>query len=143
MLSPVRAACALVLTSATLLAGCASAPKAPPLPPEQAIAERAGLRWQAMIEGRWADAYALLTPGYREVNTVEGFQSNYVGSPVIWKSYEVGAVVCEIADRCLADVKIQFELTGGMPGVPKMQTQQTVQEVWLLVGGDWHHLPRK
>jgi len=145
MLSPVRDACALVLVSATLLSGCASTPAPAPatLTPEQAVSARANLRWQSLIEGRWADAYALLTPGYKEANTLGGFQANYIGSPVIWKSFEVGAVVCEIADRCLADVKIEFELTGGMPGVPKMQTQQTVQEVWLFVGGNWHHLPRK
>lgn len=143
MLSHIRAACAVVLASVTLLAGCASTPKVPPMSPEQAVAERAGIRWQAMIEGRWADAYPLLTPGYKEANTLEGFQANYLGSPVIWKSFELGAVVCEIADRCVADVKVFFQLTGGMPGIPKMETQQTLQEVWLLVGGNWHHLPRK
>ncbi len=148
MLNHTRAFCALALASVTLLAGCASAPKATSskaiaLPPEQAVAARAGIRWQAMIERRWEDAYSLLTPGYREATTLEGFQANFVGSPVNWKSFEVGAVVCEIADRCVAEVLVHFSLTGGMPGVPKMETQQTVQEIWLLVGGDWHHLPRK
>lgn len=143
MLSFARAFCILLLASATLLAGCASTTKAPALPPEQAVAERAKIRWQAMLEGRWADAYALLTPGYKEATTLEGFQAYYIGSPIVWKAFEVGAVVCEIADRCVANIKVHFQLTGGMPGVPKMETQQTVEEVWLLVGGNWHHLPRK
>jgi len=143
MLSPTRAVCALILASATLLAGCATTPKAPPLSPEQAVSERTTARWQAMMDGRWADAYALLTPGYKEATSLEGFQATFIGSPIVWRSFEVGAVKCEIADRCVADVIVQFELRGGMPGVPKMEARQTVQEVWLLVGGGWHHLPRK
>jgi hypothetical protein len=128
---------------ALLLAACASTPKAPELTPEQAVTERADQRWSAMIEGRWADAYALLTPGYREAHSLEGFKAGFLGSPVRWHSAKVSSVTCEIAERCTANVAVEFELSGGMPGVPRMRTTQQLQESWLLVGGGWHHLPRR
>jgi hypothetical protein len=111
--------------------------------PEQIVAERAALHWQAKMEGRWADVYALLTPGYREANTLEAFQANFLGSSVTWKSFEVAGVTCDSAERCVASVRVEFALTGGMPGVPNMASTQAVQETWLLIDGSWQHLPRR
>jgi hypothetical protein len=142
MLSSLRLTFPLAL-ALLLLAGCASTPKAPPLSPEQAVTARADQRWLALIEGRWADAYAFLTPGYREAHSLDGFKATFMGSPVRWQSAKVSTVTCEAAERCVANIAVEFELSGGMPGVPRMRTTQQLQESWLLVGGAWHHLPRR
>lgn len=132
------------LLLATLLSGCASAPSTKaPATPEEAVAQRAELRWQALIEARWADAYAFLTPGYREAHTLESYQGNFANAQIEWKAARVTDVNCDLPERCTAGVQVDFEVKGGMAGMAKVESSHRLEETWLLAGDGWHHLPRR
>lgn len=141
MSMPALPICGLVL--AVLLAGCASAPPAREVTAEEEIGARALQRWNALIEGRWEDAYALLTPGYREAQSLEAYKGSFVGTNVQWLSARVEGVACDAPERCVARVEIEFQLKGGLRGVPEIGSRQGVEEIWLRSEDDWYHLPRR
>jgi len=126
-----------------LMAGCAGAPKKVDLPPEQAVAALAAERWELLRAGKWEEAYAMLTPGYREAITFDGFRATYIGSPVVWTSSEVSGVTCSTAESCTARVKVGFKIQASMAGLPGMESADLVEESWLNIDGTWMHLPRR
>ena len=60
-----------VAAGAMLVAGCASME---PAKPEEIVAKRSQAFWNARAEGRVDKAYALTSPAYRKVHTLEEFQ---------------------------------------------------------------------
>ncbi len=128
---------------ALLLAGCASAPPAREMTAEEEIGARALQRWNALIEGRWEDAYALLTPGYRETYTLDAYKANFVGTNIDWLGAKLESVSCDAPERCMARVDIEFRIKGGLRGVPEMASHQAIEEVWLRAEDGWYHLPRR
>ncbi len=145
MNSPVRCAALAAALTAALLAGCASSPKTAAIDEtaEVQVGARAQQRWQALIDGDWATAYSLLTPGYREVNTVDAYRANFAGSTVKWTSTSIHSVDCDTPQRCTARINVSYELEGGMPGVSRVASTQMIEETWLQVRSGWYHLPRR
>ena len=122
-------AAALAACLAAVLAGCATTPTAP----EEVVKERATQYWQARIAGKPAQAYALLTPAYRSVRTLEQYTLQY-GSPGGITAAEVASVQCE-PEKCTARVKLTTKVPLPMLNMDKISTY--VDETWLLDGGTW------
>ncbi len=137
------AARALPVVLVLAIAGCASAPASKQLAPEEIVAERAQQRWDALMGGRWDEAYGMLTRGYRDAHNLDSYRANFLGGLVNWKAVRVVRVTCDSPERCIATLDVDYELKGGMPGVPRLETTQQLEETWLDVGEGWLHLPRR
>jgi len=132
---------ALVLLCLGLLAACAGMPKRSKQP--VALEERAQVRWDHLISGNWDEAYTYLTPGVREATNVDGYKSRLAFSQVAWTAAAVEESNCESEDRCTVNVKVHFDLRGGLPGVPHLSSMHLVRETWLKLDGTWYYLPSR
>lgn len=120
---------ALMATGA-LLSGCASLQTKP----EDAITQRANERWQALLKGDMAKAYAYSTPGFRAVVEVEGFKGR-TGIAGRWLGAQVVNVTCDTPERCKAVIKLEFSTL--IPGFSKDRMTTHIDETWLLEDGQW------
>ncbi len=126
--------CALPFMSAALvvIAGCASiGPKAP----EDAVRERAQARWDALIAGRFDDAYAYLSPATRQLITPQIHRARF-GAAAGWKSAQVHQAKCDQADRCSVTIKITYQ-PALLRRAPAGTMESSVEETWLLDAGKW------
>lgn len=124
-----RLAPALALSA---LAGCAVLA---PATPQEAVQKRAAEYWQARMNGKYEQAYALSTPSYRKLRTLDQFRLAN-GPSVAVESAEVVNVACE-AQKCTARIKI-----GAKPAIPGLKLgtiPMYLDEIWLLEDGQWWH----
>ena len=112
------------------LTGCAALA---PATPEQTVEKRATEYWQARIEGKYAAAYALSTPSYRNVRTEAQFKMQF-GAGVSVQAAEVAKVTCE-AVKCTARMKISVNPVLLRMNAATIATH--VDEIWLLEDGQW------
>lgn len=124
---------AIALTLGTLaLAGCAAFA---PSTPEQTVQKRATEYWQARITGKFEKAYAMSTPAYRQLKTVDQFRTQF-GPGVSVQGAEVVNVVCE-PQKCTARVKL---IAQPLLAVAKLGTIPVyIDDIWLLESGQWWH----
>ena len=114
------------------LTGCAALA---PATPEQIVEKRATEYWQARIAGSYQSAYALSTPSYRQVRSVEQFKLQF-GSGVNVKAADVIKVTCEPV-KCVVKIKISVNAALLRLNMDTIATH--VDEVWLLEDGQWWH----
>jgi hypothetical protein len=126
---------------ALLLAACAGL--ASREPPEVLLAKRAEQRWADIVGGKWEQAYEHLTPGFRDVTTLDDYRLQLLSSKVIWRAAKTHSVECTTEERCVVKIRIDFEIAGGMPGIPEVKSQQVLEEIWLKVDGKWYFLPHR
>lgn len=120
-----------IVTSTMALAGCAALG---PRPAEDIVRERAQARWNALLAGKFEDAYAYLSPATRNVVSLQRFRSS-VGGAAAWKGAEVHKVTCNQPERCMVTVKVSYRplLRGSSLGT----IETSVEETWLLDAGQW------
>lgn len=120
-----------VLVATAAIAGCAVFQ---PDPPEVVVKKRAQAYWDARIARKPADAYALLTPAYRQVRTVQQYVGQ-VGVAAGVRSASVYSTECQ-AERCV--VRMELQASPPVPQVKLGTVAMYVNEVWLLDGGNWY-----
>ena len=114
------------------LAACASAPPEPGKPAgsgaEEVVGARAQERWEALIAGDLPKAYGFLSPGSRQVNSLNAYSGSIrVG---FWKKARVERVECPEADLCQVHVQVEYVHRGTAIVSP-------VLENWTRSGEDW------
>ena len=114
-----------VLTSCALMA---------PRTPEEAVRDRAQARWNALLAGKFDEAYAFLSPASRGVVSAQRFRAG-IGGAASWKSAQVHSVTCPDADRCIVIIKVSYE--AALPRVRLGTIESGVEETWLLDAGQW------
>lgn len=119
-----------LVAAGALLAACASLQTKP----EDAVTERANARWQALLKGDMAKAYAYSAPGFRAVVDLEGFRGR-TGIAGRWLGAQVANVSCDTPERCKAVIKLEFATL--MPGFSKDRMTTHIDETWLLEDGQW------
>ena len=119
-------ACVLSLS----LVGCASLRPAP----EETVRKLATQRWQALLAGKFDQAYEFATPAFRKLRSVDFYRTNRSAVPVKWVSAEVMRVDCE-PQRCVAKVKLITRPI--MPGFNKLNLETALEEVWIEEDGQW------
>lgn len=123
-----------LIGAVAVLAACATAPATP----ELAVRERATQSWQAKAANDYDKAYTFMPPSYRAVTTVAKFKSGF-GGAVRVTSAEVVGVVCETADKCTAEVRLE-----GRAGLMRSSSAPIVtffEEVWIREAGQWWLFP--
>ena len=61
--------------------------------PQKIVADLAAARWEALIKGDFAKAYSYLSPGTREVMSLDLYKAKIRGGT--WKKANVDSVSCE------------------------------------------------
>lgn len=112
------------------LVGCASLRPAP----EETVRKLATQRWQALLAGKFDQAYEFATPAFRKLRSVDFYRTNRSAVPVKWVSAEVLRVDCE-PQRCVAKVKLITRPI--MPGFNKLNLETGLEEVWIEENGQW------
>lgn len=145
------AAMAAALAAAGLVCACATNAPAPqgeapaaavtpavtapaPSAAEEAVRTLAAARWQALIAGDFAKAYAYAAPSYRAINPLAMYRANKQGVSVKWLSANVLKVACELA---VCTVQIELESKPITPIRFTGTLQSAVDEKWVLEEGKW------
>lgn len=119
----------LAAMAAAALAGCATISSTP----EKAVQQRASEYWKARVAGDHAKAYALSSPSYRKLQTVEQFSMQF-GSAASLKGAEPVNVTCE-PEKCT--VRIKISAAPALAGMNLGTIDTHLSETWLLEDGQW------
>jgi hypothetical protein len=115
-----------------VVAGCAGGPGGLSGPPEQAVAERAQLRWDALVAGDLEKAYGYLSPATRQVVTLVGYSSaTRVG---FWKKAKVEKVECPAADLCEVHLTVEYRRAATIA--------TPLKESWTRSQGEWWYVQK-
>ena len=134
-----RHSCRVLATAAlTVLAGCATGPGGTAAVPVQAtpeanqalVAQRASARWVALVKDDLDTAYGYLSPGSRQLTSLDKFKANTRRGA--FREGKIENVTCE-ADACMVKVLVTYDH-------PKMKGITTpVLESWIIDGGQaWY-----
>jgi hypothetical protein len=105
---------------------------------QAALEQRVNAKWDALIRGDFAAAYAFASPAYRRSFSLDAFRRNF-GDKVVWKRIEVVSVVFQGDDAATVGIKIYFVYHD--PQSQKSLDMSThVQESWILADGEWWYL---
>lgn len=96
-------------------------------------------RQAALLEYDFKKAYQYMSPGYRQLNTIDKFTSDHMGV-YSWESSKVLKATCE-EDICEVNVEVVFDVgmlqdaRGKKPG--KRLIPRINRETWVSLDGDW------
>ena len=125
------ASAGMAALAVVVLAGCAAVK---PVPPELQVRQLATQRWQAMLAGKFDQAYALVTPAYRRIHSADEYKNKRQSTPVKWLSAEVYTVECQ-TDQCV--VRILLKSKPVMPLSFKGVIESAIDETWVQEEGRW------
>ena len=108
--------------------------------PEDIVQQRAVERWQFMIDGKFAEAYAYLSPGFRSTRSQDDYVRSMSGRVVKWLAVKPYESHCE-ESRCTVTVTVEFEAV--IPGSlgAKSGAPQQIVETWILSDRRWYLVP--
>jgi hypothetical protein len=124
----------VLVVASMAVGGCASTgltglDKDSPAAVKQAtVGKRAEERWQAVIRGDYAGAYAYFTPASREVIPAAGFAARMAVIP--YRAAKVDKVECE-QEVCT----VSLTLTYDFPPMRMTNIATPLQESWLIERG--------
>ncbi len=106
------------------------------------LTERAQLRWDALISGDIQTAYQLLSPGYRQANSLEQYGNKLGARTIQWLGARIEREPeCRQPDSCAVPVTIAYRVTQGVPGVGALDSARVSQERWVRVENQWYFVP--
>lgn len=104
-----------------------------------ALEVRAAERWDALIQGDFHAAYRYASPAYRELYTPQQFAARF-GRQVLWEKVDVGPIEPLTEDAARVGITIHFRYHQTESG-QTLETSTFVRESWILVDGEWWHVP--
>lgn len=102
--------------------------------PQKLVAQRAAARWEALMQKDFAKAYSYLSPGTRDVMSLDLYRAKIRGG--IWKRANVDTVSCE-QDQCKVLMAIEYSYRD----IKSLETR--LDENWLRQDGEWWYVPRR
>lgn len=102
--------------------------------PKIAVASRAEARWQALIDGKVAQAYEYLSPATRKVMSRDVYAARI--KPGIWRAAKATEVKCD-ADLCKATVLVKYDFRD-IKGL-----EANMEETWIKEEGGWWYVQKK
>lgn len=119
----------------------ADAAAAAQVSPEDQVKLRALKRWDYLIERRFEEAYDLLSPGYRETQTKEGYVKTMKDRPVQWTRVFFQKATCE-ADVCAVEIQVNAQFQMPVMRVGTVDATNIVTENWIVSDGEWYLVPK-
>ena len=102
--------------------------------PQKMVSDLAVARWEALIKGDFAKAYSYLSPGTREVMSLDLYKAKIRGGT--WEKANVNSVSCE-HDQCEVKMAIEYSYRD-------MKSIETIlKENWLRQNGKWWFVQRR
>jgi len=139
------AACALAMVacgSKTTRPDAGSGASAVKVAPEDAVKQRALKRWDLLIERRFAEAYALLSEGYREVRPLEEYVKTMQNRPVQWTRVNFQKATCEM-EVCVVEILVNAQFQMPVMRVGTTDVLSVVSESWIQSkDGQWYLVPK-
>lgn len=139
-LRPMRpvALCALALATVLGAAGCATLEAVADVRDSRARTEQ---RWAHLIGARYQQAWAMHSPGWRELHTFDDWRKD-IGTAITWKAAETVGADCDNGNpkRCIVRIKVTYQLNSDK--IDSSPVSREVEELWLNIDGQWWYLPR-
>ncbi len=126
-----------VCCSLLLLSACATTTRK-----ADSIEKRATARWHALLADDLAGAYEYLSPGFRSSVSSVRYQRSVLVRRVKWTGARYIESDCT-ETTCKVRISLVYTIYGGIPGVKSFASTQTIQESWVLIDGQWYHVPEK
>ena len=125
------------LVALTIAAGCATTgggltKDTPPEVKAAAVKERSNARWTALIKGDTDAAYAYLSPGTRELITLEQYRVKVKTGG--FRSVQIDKVDCE-SETCMVGLMLTYDYTPPRGLTQAKGITTYVQETWVLEKG--------
>lgn len=136
MVKKIAVVLGMIAAQSVVLSGCAGIERngVEGEDPKQQVRELASSRWEALIAGNLDKAYEYLSPGAREVMSLELYKKKTRTGT--WKKASVRTVSCE-QYQCEVTIVIEY----GYRDMKSIETR--LNEVWLQESGKWWYVPRK
>jgi len=116
------------------------------VPVEKRVEDRAMARWNTLLNtlfsDDWAGAYEYFSPGYRSSVSFKQYQRVLLLSKVKWNEAEYIESDCT-ETTCKVKISLKYTVYAAVPGVRTFDSEQVVQESWLLSDGEWYLVPEK
>jgi hypothetical protein len=106
------------------------------------IAARAQARWDLLLSGDMHGAYQYLSPGYRSSVSSQAYQRKLLLQKVRWRGAKFIESDCS-ESLCKVQISLDYVLVAAVPGLPRYDGTQTVQEDWVKAAGQWWFVPEK
>lgn len=113
------------------VSACVSVDTAPPEDPAKVVSERARQRWDLILQGKVAEAYAYLSPASRSSVSLEVFRKRNSGG--WWRTLEVEKVDCR-QDTCQVRMVAEYDLYD-IKGL-----KRSIDETWIKDAGTWWYV---
>lgn len=113
---------------ALVLGGCATVPEKGP---EEVVKARAQQRWDSLVKGDIEGAYRFLSPGSRQVNTVDAYKTSIRRD--FWKAAKVNKVTCTGNETCEVDAEVEYEFR-------RSRFKTPLTETWIRQDADWWYV---
>lgn len=115
---------------------------APDTRSEQQLRQRVVERWQKLIDGDVAQAYAYETPSYRAAFSLKQFEGRF-GTAVNWRGVRVTKLDLH-PDEGTAVVWLDVDYEFIMPKTDRVvKSTRRLEERWLFDNDQWWHLSRQ
>lgn len=98
------------------------------------VAKRAQSRWDALMNGDIATAYEYLSPGTRNLMSLEKYKAKIRTG--WWKKASVDSVAC-VQDRCDVSIVLIYSYRD----LDSIESRQS--EIWLHEDKKWWYVPKK
>ena len=106
---------------------------------EERVSSLAEQRQAALLEYDFKKAYKYMSPGYRQLNSLEQFISNYAGV-YSWVSSDVLGATCE-DDICTVNVEVFIDMglmhNTRAPNSEKVLVPRVNIETWFKLDNKW------
>lgn len=119
-----------LMAIASVVAGCSLLEQRPA---PEVVKERAQGRWDAMVKSDLRTAYQYLSPGTRDVMSLERYEAGI--NKGFWRSATVDRVECSSADRCEAHATIEYDFQG-------RRTKTPLREIWIREQSNWWYVAK-
>lgn len=124
--------------AALLAGGCATTGSEP-----ATIEARAQARWDALIAGDMAQAYAYYSPGYRSVVELPAFERLMARRTVSWTGAEYQEKGPCDDMTCKVRVALFYRVKPRLPGAGPFDGSRIIHEDWIFTENQWFFVPKQ
>jgi hypothetical protein len=126
-----------VVAAVAAVAGCASmggglTKETPSEVKAASVKERSSARWEALIRGDQDAAYAYLSPGTRQMMTLDQYRAR--PQSITYTAVRVENVDCE-AETCMVGLNVTYDYVPVKGATRAKEVTTYVQETWVLENG--------
>lgn len=107
----------------------------------QSVEERAQQRWNHMVAGEYKDAWAYLSPGFRETTNAETYAANMNTKQIRYISATVVGSDCG-EETCKVRTEVTYRVPGAPTGINTLKPSRIVRENWILAEDRWWLVPQ-